>query len=108
LRAGINAMMQAVRVEYKGTGRTHREEGGQNNDSVPVGLILFLIIGILMIIVGRVRRRRGYGYSSWGGPFIGGFGGGGWSGGGGSSGGGFSGFSGGGGSFGGGGAGSSW
>ena len=76
---------------------------------MPVGLIIFLIIAVIMIIAGRVRRRHGYGYSSWGGPFIGGFGGGGWSGGGGgSSGGGFSGFSGGGGSFGGGGAGSSW
>jgi uncharacterized protein len=109
LRAGINAMMQAVRGEYKGTGRTDQEEQGNNSDSVPLGLIIFLVIAIIMIVVGRVRRRSGYGYSSWGGPFIGGFGGGGWSGGsGGSSGGGFSGFSGGGGSFGGGGAGSSW
>ena len=50
-----------------------------------------------------------YGYSTMGGPFIGGWsgGGGGWSGGSG-GGGGFSGFSGGGGGFGGGGAGSSW
>ncbi|MEO7724918.1 MAG: TPM domain-containing protein [Chthoniobacterales bacterium] len=106
LRAGVNAMMQAVRGEYKGTGKTRKEEGG-NSSPIPVGLIFFLII-LIFIIASRFgrKRRRGYGYSGWGGPFIGGFGGGGSSGGGG--GGGFSGFGGGGGSFGGGGAGSSW
>jgi uncharacterized protein len=113
LKAGVAAMMQAVRGEYKGTGRTQKEAG--TNDSggrVPIGLIIFLVIVFLIIMSNRGgrRRRRGYGYSGWGGPYIGGFGGGsGWSGGSGSSsGGGFSGFSGGGGSFGGGGAGSSW
>jgi uncharacterized protein len=108
LRAGITAMMQAVRGEYKGTGRTHAEAGNRAQ-GFPVGAIIFVLI-VIFIIVSRLRRgfRRGYGYSGWGGPFIGGFGGGagGWGGGG--SGGGFSGFSGGGGSFGGGGAGSSW
>ncbi len=107
LKAGVTAMMQAVRGEYKGTGKTGKEEGG-NSSPIPVGLIFFLII-IIFIIASRFGRkgRRGYGYSGWGGPYIGGFGGGG----GGSSGGGgggFSGFGGGGGSFGGGGAGSSW
>jgi uncharacterized protein len=105
LTAGTNAMMQAVRGEYKGSGRTHREEGA--HDSAPVGLIVFLVILTIMIIASRFNRRRGYGFSGRGGPFIGGFGGSGWSGGG-SSGSGFSGFSGGGGSFGGGGAGGSW
>ncbi|MGH8093465.1 MAG: TPM domain-containing protein [Chthoniobacterales bacterium] len=105
LQAGITAMMQAVRGEYKGTGRTHQEEG-KNDHGFPVGLIIFLIVFFFIIVMTRSARRRGYGFSGWGGPFIGGFGGGGWSGGGG--GGGFSGFSGGGGSFGGGGAGSSW
>lgn len=107
LRAGVTAMMQAVRGEYKGSGRTHLEESGSVR-GFPLGLIIFAII-VMILIASRFRRtiRRGYGYSGWGGPYIGGFGGGGWSGG--SSGGaGFSGFSGGGGSFGGGGAGSSW
>jgi uncharacterized protein len=109
LKAGINAMMQVVRGEYKGTGRTQKEQGRQGG--MPVGFIIFLIVVIFIIVASRSARRRGYGYSGVGGPFIGGFGGGGWSGGGGgSSGGGFSGFSGGGGGggFGGGGAGSSW
>jgi len=108
LAAGIDAMMQAVRGEYKGTGRTHAEEGN-NGPRIPVGLIVFLIILFIMIVATRRSRRRGYGYSGGGGPFIGGFGSGGsgWSSGG-SSGGGFSSFSGGGGSFGGGGAGGSW
>ena len=107
LKAGVTAMMQAVRGEYKGTGRTHKEGESGSTGSFPIGLIIFLVI-VTFIIASRFgrKRRRGYGYTGWGGPYIGGFGGGGWSGGG--SGGGFSGFSGGGGSFGGGGAGSSW
>lgn len=108
LKAGITAMMQAVRGEYKGSGKTNLEK--QNGGGgFPFDLIIFVVI-LLAIIASRWGRkaRRGYGYSGWGGPFIGGFGGGGWSGGGSSGGGGFSGFSGGGGSFGGGGAGSGW
>lgn len=111
LKAGVAAMMQAVRGEYKGTGRTVKEgESKETGGGPPIGLIIFLVIVFLVIMSNRGgRRRRGYGYSGFGGPYIGGFGGGGWSGGSSSSGGGgFSGFSGGGGSFGGGGAGSSW
>ncbi len=106
LRAGVTAMMQAVRGEYKGTGKT-RQEGDDSSSGLPIPLVIFLII-VFIFLAFRPRRRgrRGYGYSGRGGPFFGGFGGGGSSGG--SSGGGFSGFSGGGGSFGGGGAGSSW
>ena len=105
LKAGVTAMMQAVRGEYKGTGKTQKEKNS-GAGGFPLGLIIFVLIVIIMI-VSRLNRtvRRGYGYSGWGGPGIGGMGGGGWSGG---SGGGFSGFSGGGGSFGGGGAGSGW
>ncbi|HEY1583889.1 MAG TPA: TPM domain-containing protein [Chthoniobacterales bacterium] len=105
LEAGVNAMMQAVRGEYKGSGKTHKEATKGKVQGFPLGAIIVVLI-VIFIIMSRFRRtvRRGYGYSGWGGPFIGGFGGGGWSGGGG----GFSGFSGGGGSFGGGGAGSSW
>jgi uncharacterized protein len=112
LTAGIDAMMQAVRGEYKGSGKTVAESRGRgaNNGSALLFVIIFIIV---MIMIARASRKRGRGFSSRGpfiGPFIGGWGGGGgWSGGG-SSGGGFSGFSGGGGggSFGGGGAGSSW
>jgi uncharacterized protein len=109
LSAGIDAMMQAVRGEYKGSGKTVAESrgSGANNGSAFLFVIIFVI---LMILIARASRKRGRGFSSRGpfiGPFIGGWGGGG---GGGSSGGGFSGFSGGGGGggFGGGGAGSSW
>ncbi len=112
LKAGITAMMQAVRGEYKGTGKTQREEGATTSPKIPFGLVVFIFIVIFIVMsqLKRAGRRRGYGYSGWGGPYVGGFGsGGGWSGGSSSSsGGGFSGFSGGGGSFGGGGAGSSW
>jgi uncharacterized protein len=106
LAAGIDAILQAVRGEYEGSGRTHAEQG--TSGSPLIGLIVFLIIVGIIIIASRSAQKRGYGYSGRGGPFIGGFGGGGWSGGGSSGGGGFSGFSGGGGSFGGGGAGGSW
>ncbi len=109
LKAGVAAMIQAVKGEYKGTGRTHKEaEGGPSG--FPVSLIIFLIIVAFVIFASRSRRRsrRGYGFSGLGGPFIGGFGGSGGFGGGSSGGGGFSGFSGGGGTGGGGGAGSSW
>src|ERR1041385_3564024 len=101
LTLGITAMMQAVRGEYQGTGRTQKE-AEQNGRGLPIPLIIFLIIVIFFIVSGRSsRRRRGYGYTGYGGPFIGGFGsGGGLSGGSNSGGGGFSGFSGGGGSFG--------
>ncbi len=110
LQAGVTAMMQAVRGEYKGTGKTTREEAGAPQ-GLPVGLIIFFVLVAIIILSSRSSKRkvrRGYGYNRGGGPFFGGFGGGGggggWSSGGGSSGG----FSGGGGSFGGGGAGSSW
>ena len=107
LKAGVTAMMQAVRGEYKGTGKTRKESESASGSGLPIPLIVFLLIVIVFMIVGRSGRRgrRGYGYSGWGGPYIGGFGGGGGSS---SGGGGFSGFSGGGGGFGGGGAGSSW
>lgn len=113
LTAGIDAMMQAVRGEYKGTGKTVLESRDRNSGNVSA-LVFVIIFIIVMIMIARASKKRGRGFSSRGpfiGPFIGGWGGGGsgWSSGG-SSGGGFSGFSGGGGGggFGGGGAGSSW
>ncbi len=112
LQAGVAAMMQAVRGEYKGSGKTVKEQKGDGATEIPFGLIIFVFLLIFLVVSRFARKvRRGYGYSGGGGPFFGGFGGGGggWSsGGGGGGGGGFSGFSGGGGSFGGGGAGSSW
>ncbi len=106
LATGIELICKAIRGEYKGSGRTHGEKRTTIVDqSVWVYLLIFAIF-VLFNLVGGFWRRRGYRYSGFGGPFVGGWsgGGGGWS----SGGGGFSGFSGGGGSFGGGGAGSSW
>jgi uncharacterized protein len=103
LAVGIDSICKAIGGEYKGSGRTTKERGA--NSSGPWPFLLFLFVVFIFMIAGRSARKRGYRYSSFGGPFIGGWssGGSGWS-----SGGGFSGFSGGGGSFGGGGAGSSW
>lgn len=100
LYLGVNALAQAAAGEYKGKPRKNKK------DKIPFAPILF--IAILIIAVGSLRRRGGYGRygnrGGFGGGYIGGgFGGGGFSGGGG---GGFGGF--GGGSFGGGGAGGSW
>jgi uncharacterized protein len=108
LGAGIASIFQAIRGEYKGTGKIVVEQRGRAPTAGLVSLLIFIIF--LVAISRALRRLSGYGYSSRrGGPiFIPmgfGGGGGGWSSGGG---GGFSGFSGGGGSFGGGGAGSSW
>jgi uncharacterized protein len=105
LRAGVTAILQAARGEYKGTGHTVTERTG-----VPTWMIGIIVAFIILILLGRllshsmggaVYTRGGRTTSYWG------WGGGGFSsgGGGGSSGGGFSG---GGGSFGGGGAGGSW
>jgi uncharacterized protein len=116
LAVGIDSLMKAARGEYQGTGETVAEKGRgekKSSSNMPC-LAVFLLPFMFMLAIGgsRRRRRRGWGYSGMGGPFIGGWssGGGGWGGGGWSSGGGggFSGFSGGGGSFGGGGAGSDW
>jgi uncharacterized protein len=110
LATGIDLISKAIRGEYQGDGKTNAERTPSSSSGG--GNILFFVIFVIVVLVimRASRRRSGYGYSSFGGPFVGGWGGGssgGWSGGS-SSGGGFSGFSGGGGSFGGGGAGSSW
>jgi uncharacterized protein len=105
LTAGVNAILAATRHEYKGTGSTvysQKHNGAGQNPGILI--LLFPGLFILLLILSRGSRRRGWviGSGGWGGFS----GGGGWGGGGG----GFSGggFSGGGGSFGGGGAGSSW
>src|SRR5438034_2417850 len=105
LATGIDLICKAIRGEYKGSGKTVAEQGG--NFRAP-GLLFFIVFVIGLIVISRVMRRLGgYGYSSHrGGPIFFPMGGGGGSGS--SGGGGFSGFGGGGGSFGGGGAGSRW
>ncbi|MDQ6860205.1 MAG: DUF3309 family protein, partial [Verrucomicrobiota bacterium] len=110
LSTGIDLMLKAIRGEYTGTGRTAAESGAQKRGGLSCPFIIIFVLILLMIArSARRSRRRGWGYTGMGGPFIGGWGGGGGGGGGGSSGGGgFSGFGGGGGSFGGGGGGSSW
>jgi uncharacterized protein len=108
LAAGIDSICAAIRGEYKGSGHTVKEGERKQNSPIPI-FIFFIIFIFFAIRIARANRKRGYRYSGFGGPFMGGWSGGsggGWSSGGG--GGGFSGFSGGGGSFGGGGAGSSW
>jgi uncharacterized protein len=109
LAEGIDLICKAIRGEYKGDGKTNLE---RTSGTVGGGHILaFVVMAIIILaVISNARlRRRGYGYSSLGGPFVGGWSSGssgGWSSG--SSGGGFSGFSGGGGSFGGGGSSGSW
>ncbi len=114
MTAGVDALIQAARGEYKGTGRTVAQ--GNRSSKNNFGVLIFIVI-FLLIIMRTARRRGGHVYggrgrSGWGGPIIWTGGGSGWGGGGSSSwgggGGGGGGFSGGGGSFGGGGAGSDW
>ena len=91
LTIGVNLICQALKGEYKGTGRTVRE-GRNRQDPMPV--IIFIIFVIIFILRIFWAARRGYRYSGLGGPFIGGGGGGsggGWSSGGGGFSGGFSG-----------------
>jgi uncharacterized protein len=107
LAEGIDLICKAIRGEYKGDGKTNGERTpGRTRGGSPI-LFLVIFVIIVLLVMRTSRSRRGYGYSSFGGPFLGGWGGGGWSSGS-SSGGGFSGFSGGGGSFGGGGSSGSW
>ena len=99
--AGINAMAEAVRGEYKGTdSNVHKRK---RNPLGALALLLFLGPG-LMLLGGRGRRGRSRRSGFW----IGGMGGGGSGGRGGFGGGGGGGFGGGGGGFGGGGASGGW
>ena len=107
LEQGVDLICKAIRGEYKGTGETVEEKRAPASSGWgPLGFLVMLIIVLTIIRLGR--RRGGYGYTGFGGPFVSSGWGSGWSSSSSSSGGGFSGFSGGGGSFGGGGAGSSW
>jgi len=108
VRAGVDAMIAAVKGEYKGSGRTIDESKRRTKTTIggcsPL-LIFFAIFVLLPLLTRRRRRWRTFGGGGWwtGGGGFGGFGGGG-----GGFGGGGGGFSGGGGSFGGGGASGSW
>lgn len=109
LNAGVDAILQSIKGEYKGTGTTVRDREGRGGGFN--GIIILIVFALIMMSMFRSARRgsiySGRGRHSYGGGFWGGGwggGGGGW--GGGSSGGGS--FSSGGGSFGGGGSSSSW
>ena len=105
LAVGIELICKAIRGEYKGSGRTLAEgQGGTSPMTIFIILAIFVVIMIWAMRAGK--RRKGYGYTRSGGPFVGGWPSGGWSSGGSS--GGFGGFSGGGGGFGGGGSSGSW
>jgi uncharacterized protein len=109
LEEGIDLIMKAIRGEYKGDGGTVQDKSRTSPSSGcgPLGFIIMLIVVLSIIRLGR--RRGGYGYTGFGGPFVSsGWGGGSSGGSSSSSGGGFSGFSGGGGSFGGGGSSGGW
>ncbi len=106
MRAGVGAILAAVRGEYRGTGLTAAEGRARSAGSADLIRIALLLAVALVWSVVRSRQHVVYGAAGrarvWGGgagPWI--FPGGGWSSGGG-------GFSGGGGSFGGGGAGGKW
>jgi len=107
LSAGINAVMQATKGEYKGTGHASSKSALKDFLFSPLGFFLFVFV--LLMIVSRSRRDLGPGGVNPGaaaatGFFIGGLGG--W--GGGSGGGDSGGFSGGGGDSGGGGSSGGW
>ena len=117
VNAGADAIMAAIRGEYKGTGTTvdeRRRGGSAEMSTCGMAAIFFFVFILLPILMRRKRAFRTHGgrgwWSSggWGGWGGGGWSGGGFGGGGGGWGGGGGGFSGGGGSFGGGGASGSW
>src|ERR1700676_2077397 len=72
LAAAIDAMIAAARGEYKGTGTTVREKHTERNAG-PGGFVFLIIFAIIMILIARSQKRRGYRYSGFGGPFIGGW-----------------------------------
>jgi uncharacterized protein len=111
--AGANALMQAARGEYKGTGTTVASRRNPGKPAIP---IIFILLFFLILFSGirrhgtmYHRQRRPY-WGGWIGGLGSGLGGGSWGGsrGGSSSWGGGGGFSGGGGRFGGGGASGGW
>lgn len=102
---GVNAILQATRGEYRGSGRTNAETA-ENVDGTWLIFLFFILVVFIIVAANQKAARRGTFYGPrgrrtvWTPPI-----GGGWSSGGGGSRGGFSG---GGGSFGGGGASGRW
>lgn len=80
IAAGVNAIVQSVRGEYTGTGRTGRKE---NSGAWWLFPLLFFVLPLLGRLSGNGRGRHSGGYWVGGGGFGGGRGGGGFSGGGG-------------------------
>ncbi|HEY8651355.1 MAG TPA: TPM domain-containing protein, partial [Chthoniobacterales bacterium] len=68
LASGINSIFQAIRGEYKGSGKTVKEQHSGGGRSLPLPFFLFAVF--LFIIASRLVRRRGYYYSGAGGPFV--------------------------------------
>lgn len=81
IAAGVNGIVQAVRGEYKGTGKA----GGRKKNAGPWWIfpLLFFVLPLLGRLSGNGRGRHSGGYWIGGGGFGGGGGGGGFSGGGG-------------------------
>jgi len=76
LTAGVNAILQAARGEYQGTGRTVGEGRRKQGPGVPVMILLFALI----IFISAARRSQGAlyrrsGRSTWRGGRGGGWGG---------------------------------
>ncbi|PKN11950.1 MAG: hypothetical protein CVU69_10090 [Deltaproteobacteria bacterium HGW-Deltaproteobacteria-4] len=80
IAAGVNAIVQSVRGEYKGTGKTGRKK---NSGPWWVFPLLFFVLPLLGRLNGSGRGRHSGGYWVGGGGFGSGGGGGGFSGGGG-------------------------
>lgn len=81
IAAGVNAIVQAVRGEYQGTGKTRGRK--KNTGAWWIFPLLFFVLPLLGRLSGGGRGRHGGGYWVGGGGFGGGGGGGGFSGGGG-------------------------
>lgn len=107
MRAAVDSVIAATRGEYKGTGKTVREERQQREDDIEGWIILLVFVVIIVIKIVRHRRGTVYGHEGVHPVHTWYFGSGGGSSGGGDWGGG-GGFSGGGGDSGGGGASGSW
>src|SRR6202011_6305559 len=68
LAAGIDSILKAIRGEYKGTGKTIAERHGKSGGGLG-GFLFFIVFVIILIVIARASRKRGYSYSSFGGPF---------------------------------------
>src|SRR2546423_1505338 len=72
LAEGIDSIFKAIRGEYKGSGKTVNE-GRRSSGGGIGGFVFFIIFVLVLISITRSSLRRGYRYSGFGGPFIGGW-----------------------------------